>query len=455
MGTSRKSAPFLFLLITTTLDAQRGFEVWMTDQNNTAGYSAAAPRGTHGGRLLIYRDEDLESPGGPVNRPTIIDMAEMFALEGPNNTTGANVVRPHMIFQSPTHGYMALAFVVSGHVAIINGATKRPKALFRMSAGAGGARQAHAAFWTQDGSMLLVANQNGKLLEKIVYDPGADTFTHDTSATLNLATCRTPNGFPCETQTPVNESDPAYFGPHNRPDNAPICPITSFNDKVFVTLRGGGMFVVDPLARPMSIVAEYGNQFFGRDGCGGVQAGKYMYLKSGAGTAVTNESQFIIYRARDEYPSAPDYVAPNSPLLRFFEGDGSDGRDAHGMGLSPGGHYLWVFDRGTDVAEVYRVPLGQPAVSVNLRLSGVSRKPTPDLAALSPLGNRFFLSLRGPKPQTGGAHVATGETPGLGILQLSQGGAWGTLTHVLPASLRNPVDQSEESDPHGIGIRVW
>ncbi len=70
-----------------------GYEIWLTDQNNTAGYSATAPRGTHGGRLLIYDSADLDHHG-PVDNPTIIDMAEIFSVYDPHNTTGANVVRP-------------------------------------------------------------------------------------------------------------------------------------------------------------------------------------------------------------------------------------------------------------------------------------------------------------------------------------------------------------------------
>ena len=445
------SVPLLVSAACCSLFGQ-GYEVWITDQNNTAGYSAEAPRGTHGGRIVIYDSQDLENPNGPVDRPEILDLAEIFAVGGPNNATGANVSRPHMIFQSPTHDYMALAFVASGHVGIVDGSTRRPKALIRMSVGAAGARQAHAAFWTLDGRALIVANQNGKLLERINYDPATDTFAHDPSATLNLATCRTPNGFACETATPVNAGDPGYLGPHNRPDNAPICPVTSSSGKVYVTLRGGGLFVVDPSTRPMSIVAEYGTESFGRDGCGGVQVGPHMYLLSGAGTLTTNPDEFLIYQATDSFPSAPAFAPPNSGLMRFFEGDRSSGRDAHGLGVTAGGHYLWVFDR-TDISEVYRIPTAKHAGSVDLR-GAVSSNPTPDLVALSPMGDRFYASMRGPKPQTGSPHVATGSTPGLGIVRLSRGGATGTLTHVLPTRLTNPVDGSEESDPHGIGIRI-
>ena len=114
---------------------RRGYEIWITDQNNTAGYSAAAPRGTHGGRLIIYENSGSGLPMVSV----ALDLADVFASGGPNNGTGANVVRPHMLVPSPDGRHVALAFVASGHVAIMDVATRRPKALFRMSAGAGGA----------------------------------------------------------------------------------------------------------------------------------------------------------------------------------------------------------------------------------------------------------------------------------------------------------------------------
>ena len=41
-------------LAATAAPAAAGYEVWLTDQNNTAGFSAGAPRGTHGGRLIIH-----------------------------------------------------------------------------------------------------------------------------------------------------------------------------------------------------------------------------------------------------------------------------------------------------------------------------------------------------------------------------------------------------------------
>jgi hypothetical protein len=465
------------LWLPTTKAVHQGYEVWMVDQNNTAGYSAASLRGTHGGRLLIYDSNDLDHPAGPVSNPAVIELSQLFAIGGPHNDTGANVVRPHMALPSPDGGrLMAIAFVVSGHVAILDGATRQPRALFRMSAGAGGARQAHAAFWTPDGRALIVANQNGKLLERINYDAMTGAFTHDTAATLNLGACTTPNGFPCQSNTPVNDTDPNYLGPHNRPDNAPICPVVATSGRAFVTLRGGGLFVVDVRATPMAIVAEYGNQFVGRDGCGGVQNGRDVYLNGGTGTLTTNPTEFSLYHFKDLYPSAPFFLPPNFTSFCFrnlrgtfpkvFFRDASPNRDAHGMVLTTNRRFLWQFDRLGNVAEVFRVPAARftcppPGLegtpehvgTVSLVAPGVSADPTVDLGAASPLGDRIYVALRGPKPQTG-AHAAVGSTPGLGIVTLRQGGRTGGLTHILPTSFINPMDGSEESDPHAAFIRL-
>lgn len=72
--------------------------------------------------------------------------------------------------------------------------------------------QAHAAYPSPDESNIVVANQNGKLLQRIATDYATDSFVLQDAATLDLATCTTPNGFACQ-------------DPDLRPDNAPICPI--------------------------------------------------------------------------------------------------------------------------------------------------------------------------------------------------------------------------------------
>jgi hypothetical protein len=76
----------------------------------------------------------------------------------------------------------------------------------------------------------------------------------------------------------------------------------------FVTLRGGGLFVVDPTTTPMEILAEYDRTTVHANGFGGVEANGRMYINSGAGAADTNPSQFDVYR----FPLA-GYAAWNPP----------------------------------------------------------------------------------------------------------------------------------------------
>ena len=401
-------------------------EVWLVDQSNSAaGY---------GGRIHIFAAPDLMGAAASTAAPTdVIDLAGTTAALC-QATTGANPVRPHMLFFNPSHSHAVLAFVASGHVVIFDAETRLPVACLRASAGAGGARQAHAAVPSPDGSYILVANQNGKLLERIDSDFTTNSFVFNPAATIDLASCTTPNGIACQ-------------HPLLRPDNAPICPVVGgSSSRSWVTLRGGGLFVVDPKQTPMRIVAEYDRVTVHPNGCGGAEAASHMYLNSGGGTA-TNLHEFDVY----QFP-LHGYAAsnpPNVPAPVVLFSDDVAPRDAHGTAVVQGN--LWVFDRGGNVAEVFDAVSGVHLRTVSL-LGGPSTDPTPDLADVSPSGNRIFVSLRGPNPLTGDPHVSTGTTPGLGVIQLEAGGAGGELKSVAPIS---NVDAGgmERADPHGLRVR--
>ena len=92
--------PLLMLTLASSLagmppafaDDDNNYEVWVSDQTNSKGFSAAADVGTYGGFLRVYNSKHLKMDP-PVNLPLNLDVAEVFpnALLG----TGANVVRLH------------------------------------------------------------------------------------------------------------------------------------------------------------------------------------------------------------------------------------------------------------------------------------------------------------------------------------------------------------------------
>ena len=403
-------------------------EVWVVDQSNTNGLA-------YGGAIHVYALPHLMGAAAAKARPVAtIDLAGATAALCLART-GANPVRPHMLFFNSRHTHGVLSFVASGHVVIFDGATRAPVACLRMSPGAGGAIQAHAAFLTGDDRHVVVANQNGKLLERIDTDYATNTFVHAAAATLDLASCVTPNGLPCQ--------DPAL-----RPDNAPICPrVAAGGTTTWVTLRGGGLLVVDPTQTPMAIVGEYDRATVHPNGCGGADHPGYLWLNSGGGTA-GNLHEFDVYR----FPVAGYSPAnpPNTPAPLHVFSDDVEPRDGHGT-VTVGDH-VWVFDRGANVAEVFDARAGTHAGTVSL-LGGPSDDPTPDLADVAPAGNRIFVSLRGPVPLSGDPHVATGSTPGIGVVQVQEGGASGALVAVVPISNRD-AGGVERADPHGIRVRV-
>ncbi|HEV2123325.1 MAG TPA: hypothetical protein VGW38_11190, partial [Chloroflexota bacterium] len=259
----------------TTPEDLASSEVWLVDQSNSSGRN-------FGGTIHIFAGPDLAGENAASAAATdVIDLSGATAQLCMSNT-GANPVRPHMVLFNSTHSHAVLSFVASGHVVIFNAATRTPVSCLRTAAGAGGARQAHAAVPSPDDSYILVANQNGKLLERIDTDYSRNSFTLNTAATLNLATCTTPSGQPCESA-------------QLRPDNAPICPIIGSNSRLgWVTLRGGGLFVVDPTQTPMRIVGEYDRATVHPNGCGGIEASGRMYINSGGGTP-SNQHEFDLY----------------------------------------------------------------------------------------------------------------------------------------------------------------
>lgn len=407
-------------------------EVWLLDQSNTNGL-------TYGGTLYVFDPDELRLDAVTAT-PEAIDLGGATS-DLCMSETGAFPVRPHMLSFSPGRSSHAIiSFVASGHVVFLDAETRQPVKCFRTEVGAGNARQAHAIYPTPDGQYMLVANQNGKKLERILTDYRNGIFTQQPEATLDLANCTTPNGHPCQ--------DPVL-----RPDNAPICPfvpVTGF--PAYTSLRGGGMLAVHPYTTPMSIVAEYDSPVIPRDGCGFTEADGWIYGNGGGGN-VANPDGWFLYRLTGRHRAYHPENPPNVPARQVIAHDDSVPRDAHGVTKTRNEKYVWFFDRAGNVAEVYRASTGAYLRTLNLADPDISADPTPDLADTAPDGRFIYIAARGPLPLSGDPHASTGSTPGLLVLELLQDGRTGAVRGL--ARITN-VDTGgvERADAHGIRVRL-
>ena len=406
------------------------FEVWLIDQSNSSGK-------VFGGTIHIFDGDELSGKAAEAAKPT--DVVNLSAATAALclARTGAHPVRPHMLSFNANHSHAVLSFVTSGHVVVFDAATRTPVACLRASPGVGGARQAHAATPAPDDSYILVANQNGKLLERIDADFATQTFTLNPLATLNLAACLTPYGNRCEDVV-------------MRPDNAPIVALVDSSSSLgFITLRGGGLLVVNPKTTPMQVIGEYDSNTVRGNGFAGAQAAGTMFVNSGGGTA-SNMHRFDVYA----FPLAGYSTTnqPNKPRPRLLYADEGVERDSHGMVVMKHDRAVWVLDRIQNVAEIFDTATGAHINRVNLNIGGPAGL-APDLADRSPSGHRIFVSLRGPHPLSGDPHASTGSMPGLGVIAVRQGGASGVLMSIVPI---HNIDASgiERADAHGIRVRL-
>jgi hypothetical protein len=408
------------------------YEVWLVDQEDK--FNAGA------GTLYVFDGRDL-------TRDAARAVPEKIDLTGAVRTmceqkTGTTPLRPHMIvFNGGDNDgpggntYAVVAFVGTGHVAFLDAETREPVDCIDVGT------QAHAAWPTPDQRHLIVANQNGKKLQRIRTNYKTETFTLEDSATIDLKTCTTPSGAPCE-------------DPNLRPDNAPICPRTTSDGRfTFVTLRGGGLFVVDHNATPMRIVAEYDRAHVDDNGCGEMEARGRMYVNSGAGLTVPpvpgddTWGHDVYSFELDQFGRKPARVA-NTPAANLVYSRDDEGVpvDAHAVAQTEHGRYLWWGDRTQN--DVVVVDPRRNREINRFELAGpLSADPAPDLFDLSPRGDYMFSSLRGPNPSSG--HEAFGSTPGVGVIDVRRDGRSGRLVGVARVG-----GVRGTPDPHAIRVRT-
>lgn len=380
--------PFLLLVffIAGCLKAPPHYEVWMIDQSDSA---------KGGAKLYIYEHGILESASSTVS-PEVVDLNA--SASGIGNGPG---VRPHLVIFNNSQTYALVANVASGHVYFVKADDRKVVASIDVG------EQAHAAYPSPDEKLVLVANQNGKKLARIHSDFKNATFSYNAAEDLDLKALE----------------DAGH------PDNAPICPIlfTDGGKKAYITLRGGGLFIVDVSTTPMRVVKSYNKDEVAPAGCGGIAIGKKIYINSGTATS----SNLYVFDSS------------NDNLIKHIDVSGI-GNDGHGLVLTGKGRYLWMGNRASGNIVV----VDTKSDSIVGTISDVGK--APDIMDISPDGERVFVALRGPNNLTGGA-VAKGERPGMAVMRVKDGGASGSREKFIPLGDQTP---QSPNDPHGLAVRI-
>lgn len=397
----------LCLMIGTRVASTDAYEVWLTDQSDTGKES--------GGFLYVYDGAQLAANPSAAKPAHTIDFAGDIGTLC-EEATKKPVRRPHMLFFNAKQDHALISFL-SGQVLIMDAVTKKPEACLSMG------KNVHAAWPTPNEKMAVAANIAEKKFIRIWTDYAAHKFGFDPDKdVLNLG---------------AMESG-------ERPDTAPICPITeSSSTYAFVTLRGGGLIVVDVTATPMTVVATLDNNQVHPAGCGGIEAGGTMYINSGGGWPIAPLSYDVYALDMTNLPKSVSAKLLSQRDNRFA--------DSHGMAAV--GRYVWSADRAGNNIEIIDTLSNLSVGSVDL-VSAANSDPAPDLMDVAPDGQYVFVGLRGPTPLTGNdktVNNAKGTLPGIGVVHVDAGGKVGHYKG--QATITNMKDGKETADTHGIAVR--
>lgn len=373
----------------------KDYEVWALDQDAELS------------RIHIINSNLDET--AVINFPTLFSSGEI----------SQEFTMPHMIEFNSTHEYAVVASPASGNVAVIRAEDQKVIEIINTGAGA------HMASFTPNDKSIWVANIGTVTFTEIKADLENEIFS--IGRELNLIHDR-------EWIEKFRDVQGGGGGALGLNVSAPVCHIyTADGAFAYVTLGpgAGGLVVVDILSAEPKIVKA-----FSRD-----------EVKANCGLALSHDGSKIYSNWGDpgdaQNPPAQSgewYVFDTSNHSLIKSSSDTRGVDAHGARVSPRGPWLWQVNRGSDNGIVINTKTDE--IVHNLDFVGSS----PDILDFSPDGKYAFISLRGPNPRSGAAHVATGETPGFSVINTA---TRKKIALIQPA----PSEDLEASDFHGIKVR--
>lgn len=345
----------------------------------------------------------------------IIDFPDLYAAGKISNA----VTMPHMIEFNSTYEYAVIASPASGNVAIIR--TSDRKVIKVIATGAG----AHMASFTPDDKSIWVANIGTVTFTEITADLATESFA--IGRELNLLT--DPEWI--DKFTGIQGGGGVAVGINV---SAPVCHAYTVDGAfAYITLGpgAGGLVVVDIKSGEPKIVKA-----FSRD-----------EVKANCGLALNQDGSKMYANWGDpgdpHNPPAQSgewYVFSTLDHTLIKSSSETRGVDAHGARLIPNSNWLWQVNRGSDNGIVINTINDKIVHTLNDVGS------SPDILDFSPDGKFAFITLRGPKPRSGAAHVAMGDTPGFSVINTANRKK---IALIQPA----PPEDRQASDFHGIKVR--
>ncbi len=372
-------------------------EIWVLDQGTD--------------RISIYNsDHQLVS--------AINVSPEALRRVNPDFDPAAGVTVPHMIDFDSDWNYAFVAATAGGATIVID--TDRREVVAVLLTGGG----SHMAAVTPDDDAVWVAAIGARQLVKIPLDLQADNPVFEISDIVNVEELLTA------------QTD------YEWPSFSPVCH--QYNDagtEAWITLgpgiAQGGLFVFD--TRTHEIVHAYDPAEV-RANCG-------VAFSDNDRQVLANWSGVFGEAAGGDDQEGTWYVfdSRNKELLQT---SASQGVDAHGLRLNPRKGVYWQVNRGTSDGII----IDEDSLEVT---GSFPAGDAPDILDFSPDGKLAYITQRGPVPRSGDPHVATGDNPGVIVVDTE---TYEVVARLTPERASFPAghDRAGEiaNDVHGVGVRL-
>jgi hypothetical protein len=234
-------------------------------------------------------------------------------------------------------------------------------------------------------------------------------------------------------------ADPVVLQPFKYASYSPVChQYSPDGTEAWVTLgpgwQQGGLFVLDLSTHEVTAAWEPN---LVKANCG-VSVTADIAVANWSGRVVQGADTAGEWYVFDRASKAP-MGAPRSAAFGAVEG-----LDAHALRLTPDGSSYWMVNRHSSDGLVI------DAETFMVTLEITSGLDAPDILDFAPDSSRVFVSQRGPLPVSGAPHAATGDEPGVVVLDAATG--------QRVAFLAPPVAVNSDgvvlNDIHGVGVRT-